>query len=127
VRSTIACRRVDARARASGGGEEARIVDEPASVPGLLQNAAAQVARITHIEHGKILRYRPERGDLLVEASPAWSAILALVRTGFPRLAAQCKPALRLRSKTSRMIQNFVDRKRAGYHRTFGGGQEASL
>jgi hypothetical protein len=26
-----------------------RIVDEPASVPGLLQNAAAQVSRITHI------------------------------------------------------------------------------
>jgi hypothetical protein len=38
-----------------------RIVDEPASVPGLLQNAAAQVSRITHIKHVKILRYRPDR------------------------------------------------------------------
>jgi two-component sensor histidine kinase len=49
-----------------------RIVDEPASVPGLLQNAVAQVARITHIKHVKILRYRPDRGDLLVEAGVGW-------------------------------------------------------
>jgi hypothetical protein len=49
-----------------------RIVDEPASVPGLLQNAAAQVARITHIEHVKIRCYRPDRGDLLVEAGVGW-------------------------------------------------------
>jgi hypothetical protein len=41
-----------------------RIVDEPASVPGLLQNAAAQVARITHIKHVKILRYRPPIGAI---------------------------------------------------------------
>jgi two-component sensor histidine kinase len=49
-----------------------RIVDEPASVPGLLQNAVAQVARITHIKHVKILRYRADRGDLLVEAGVGW-------------------------------------------------------
>jgi hypothetical protein len=48
-----------------------RIVDEPASVPGLLQNAAAQVSRITHIKHVKILRYRPDRGDLLIDARVA--------------------------------------------------------
>lgn len=46
-----------------------RIVDEPASVPGLLQNAVAQVARITHIKHVKIFRYRADRGDLLVDNS----------------------------------------------------------
>jgi two-component sensor histidine kinase len=49
-----------------------RIVDEPASIPGLLQNAAAQVARITHIKHVKVLRYRAERGDLLIEAGVGW-------------------------------------------------------
>jgi GAF domain-containing protein len=37
-----------------------------------LQNAAAQVARITHIKYVKILRYRPDRGDLLVEAGVGW-------------------------------------------------------
>jgi len=50
-----------------------RIVDEPASVPGLLQNAAAQVARITHIKHVKILRYRPDIGDLLIVAGVGWN------------------------------------------------------
>lgn len=49
-----------------------RIVDEPDTVPGLLQNATAQVARITHIKHVKILRYRPDLGDLLIEAGVGW-------------------------------------------------------
>jgi len=47
-------------------------VDEPDTVPGLLQNATAQVARITHIKHVKILRYRPDLGDLLIEAGVGW-------------------------------------------------------
>ena len=38
----------------------------------LLQNAAAQVARITDIRHVKVLRYRPDRGDLLIEAGVGW-------------------------------------------------------
>jgi two-component sensor histidine kinase len=50
-----------------------RIVDEPASMPGLLQNAAAQVARITHIKHVKILRYRADMGDLLIVAGVGWN------------------------------------------------------
>jgi two-component sensor histidine kinase len=66
-----------------------RIVDEPASVPGLLQNAAAQVARITHIKHVKILRYRPERGDLLVEAGVGWKpGVIGHVSFGADRFSA---------------------------------------
>jgi GAF domain-containing protein len=66
-----------------------RIVDEPASVPGLLQNAAAQVARITHIKHVKILRYRPDRGDLLVEAGVGWkSGVVGHVSFGADRFSA---------------------------------------
>jgi two-component sensor histidine kinase/putative methionine-R-sulfoxide reductase with GAF domain len=66
-----------------------RIVDEPASVPGLLQNAAAQVARITHIKHVKILRYRPERGDLLVEAGVGWKpGVVGHVSFGADRFSA---------------------------------------
>ena len=49
-----------------------RIVDEPTSFAGLLQNTVAQVARITHIRHVKVLRYRPDVGDLLVEAGVGW-------------------------------------------------------
>jgi two-component sensor histidine kinase len=66
-----------------------RIVDEPASVPGLLQNAAAQVARITHIKHVKILRYRPDRGDLLVEAGVGWKpGVVGHVSFGADRFSA---------------------------------------
>ena len=49
-----------------------RIVDEADSEQRLLQNAAAQVARITHIRHVKLLRYRPDQGDLLIEAGVGW-------------------------------------------------------
>jgi two-component sensor histidine kinase len=49
-----------------------RIVGEADSENRLLQNAAAQVARITHIRHVKVLRYRPDQGDLLIEAGVGW-------------------------------------------------------
>ena len=49
-----------------------RIVGEADSEQRLLQNAAAQVARITHIRHVKVLRYRPDQGDLLIEAGVGW-------------------------------------------------------
>ena len=66
-----------------------RIVDEPTSVPGLLQNAAAQVARITHIKHVKVLRYRPDRGDLLIEAGVGWKpGVVGHVCFGADRFSA---------------------------------------
>src|ERR1044072_6387598 len=49
-----------------------RIVAEADSEPRLLQNAAAQVARIIHIRHVKVLRYRADLGDLLIEAGVGW-------------------------------------------------------
>ena len=49
-----------------------RIVGEADSEQRLLQNAAAQVARITNIRHVKVLRYRPDQGDLLIEAGVGW-------------------------------------------------------
>ncbi|AMN40444.1 sensor histidine kinase [Rhodoplanes sp. Z2-YC6860] len=49
-----------------------RIVGEADSEQRLLQNAAAQVARITHIKHVKVLRYRPDHGDLLIVAGVGW-------------------------------------------------------
>jgi two-component sensor histidine kinase len=49
-----------------------RIVAEADSEQRLLQNAVAQVARITHIRHVKVLRYRADHGDLLIEAGVGW-------------------------------------------------------
>jgi GAF domain-containing protein len=66
-----------------------RIVDEPAALPGLLQNAVLQVARITHIKHVKVLRYRPDRGDLLVEAGVGWKpGVVGHVCFGADRFSA---------------------------------------
>jgi len=55
----------------------------------LLHNAAAQVARITHIQHVKVLRYRPDRGDLLVEAGVGWKpGVVGHVSFGADRFSA---------------------------------------
>jgi two-component sensor histidine kinase len=51
-----------------------RILCEATDAPRLLQNSVAQIARITGIKHVKALRYRPDRGDLLIEAGVGWRA-----------------------------------------------------
>jgi hypothetical protein len=38
----------------------------------LMQHVTAQVSRATMISRTKVLRYRPEKGDLLVEAGVGW-------------------------------------------------------
>lgn len=43
-------------------------------IPPLLQRAMAQIARGTGIRDTKILRYRPDAGDLLVVAGIGWKA-----------------------------------------------------
>jgi GAF domain-containing protein len=49
-----------------------RIGMEAVSQTELMQYVVAQVARVTGIDHVKVMRYRPERGDLLVEAGVGW-------------------------------------------------------
>jgi two-component sensor histidine kinase len=39
----------------------------------LMQHVVAQVSRVTDIERVKIMRYRPERGDLFIEAGVGWN------------------------------------------------------
>src|SRR5690349_1104777 len=39
----------------------------------LMHHVAAQVSRVTHIKRAKVMRYRPERGDLLIEAGVGWN------------------------------------------------------
>jgi transcriptional regulator with GAF, ATPase, and Fis domain len=49
-----------------------RIGPEGLSPGQLMQHVVAQVSRVTNIERVKIMRYRPERGDLLIEAGVGW-------------------------------------------------------
>jgi two-component sensor histidine kinase len=49
-----------------------RIGPEGLSSDRLMQHVVAQVSRVTGIERAKVLRYRPESGDLLVEAGVGW-------------------------------------------------------
>jgi two-component sensor histidine kinase/putative methionine-R-sulfoxide reductase with GAF domain len=49
-----------------------RIIGEADNLDSLLQNTTAQVSRVTHIAHVKVLRYRPDQGDLLMVAGVGW-------------------------------------------------------
>jgi two-component sensor histidine kinase/putative methionine-R-sulfoxide reductase with GAF domain len=49
-----------------------RIALEDLEIEPLLRRAVAQVARATGVRHAKVMRYRVERGDLLVEAGVGW-------------------------------------------------------
>jgi two-component sensor histidine kinase len=49
-----------------------RVAGEALPLERLLHHAAAQVSRVTHIKHTKILRYRPERADLHLVAGVGW-------------------------------------------------------
>ncbi|MCW8086356.1 sensor histidine kinase [Sabulicella glaciei] len=49
-----------------------RIALEDLEVRPLLQRAVAQIARATGVRHTKVMRYRVDQGDLLVEAGVGW-------------------------------------------------------
>jgi len=51
-----------------------RIASEALPPERLMQHACAQVSRVTHIKHSKVLRYRAEKGDVLVVAGVGWKA-----------------------------------------------------
>src|SRR3954447_11929081 len=40
----------------------------------LMQHVAAQVSRVTRIQHTKVMQYRPEKSDLLIQAGVGWDA-----------------------------------------------------
>jgi two-component sensor histidine kinase len=39
----------------------------------LMHHAAAQTSRVTHVRRVKVMRYRPDRADLLIEAGVGWN------------------------------------------------------
>jgi two-component sensor histidine kinase len=49
-----------------------RVASEVLTTDRLLHYAAAQVSRVTHIRHVKVLSYRPDKGDLLIVAGVGW-------------------------------------------------------
>jgi two-component sensor histidine kinase len=53
-------------------GSFTRVASEAIPLDRLLHHAAAQAARVTQIKRAKVMRYRPEAGDLLVEAGVGW-------------------------------------------------------
>ena len=53
-------------------GAFARTGSEGLSLQRLMQYATALVSGATKIRHVKVLRYRPDRGDLLIEAGVGW-------------------------------------------------------
>ena len=53
-------------------GSFTRIASESLPLGALLHHAAAQAARVTDIKRAKVMRYTPEKGDLIVAAGVGW-------------------------------------------------------
>jgi len=49
-----------------------RVASEVLPTERLLHYVTAQVSRVTHIRHVKVMRYRPDHGDLLLVAGVGW-------------------------------------------------------
>ena len=73
----------------------------------LMQHVTAQVSRATMISRTKVLRYRPEKGDLLVEAGVGWK----------PGVVGNATLAV----DYSRPQAGLSKRERAGHHRGYSG------
>ncbi|HVY59807.1 MAG TPA: histidine kinase dimerization/phosphoacceptor domain -containing protein [Xanthobacteraceae bacterium] len=50
-----------------------RVASEALPPERLMHHAVAQVSSVTHIKHVKIMRYRPDHGDLLLVAGVGWN------------------------------------------------------
>ncbi|HYD30360.1 MAG TPA: GAF domain-containing protein, partial [Azospirillaceae bacterium] len=50
----------------------ARVAADATDLHWLLEQAARQAARATAVTHAKVMRYRPQHGDLLVVAGVGW-------------------------------------------------------
>jgi hypothetical protein len=76
-----------------------RVASEVLPTERLLHYVTAQVSRVTHIKHVKVMCYRPDKGDLLLVAGVGWkpglvgNATFALDNASPP--VAQCKRRLR--------------------------------
>jgi two-component sensor histidine kinase len=76
-------------------GSFTRIASEALPLERVLHHATAQAARVTHIRRAKIMRYRPDRADLLLEAGVGWK----------PGVVGQATLGMDHRSPPGRSIQ----------------------
>src|SRR5581483_5633355 len=70
-----------------------------------LDQAVVQVARAVEISHVKILRYRPEMGDFLVQAGIGWKP--GVVRTATLPADLKSGPGRAFQTGESIVVENF--------------------
>ncbi|HEX4183883.1 MAG TPA: histidine kinase dimerization/phosphoacceptor domain -containing protein [Caulobacteraceae bacterium] len=85
----------------------ARDASDPVGLPTYLDSVARRVAAALEIDHVKILRYRPESDDLLVEAGIGWRAGVVKVATFGTDLASP--PGYAFQTGQSAMITDVGD------------------
>lgn len=87
----------------------ARLAAEARAPERLMHHLTAQVARLTHVGRVKVLRYRPDDGDLLIEAGVGWKpGVVGRATLGIDRRS----PAGRaLQTGSPVTIENLPDNK----------------
>ena len=92
-----------------------RIALEELEIGPLLQRAVAQAARATGVRHTKVMRYRMEQGDLLVEAGVGWRpGVVGKARFG---IDAASPPGRALQTGQSVVIDDIRDHPEFRLHR----------
>src|SRR3954451_16118791 len=82
-----------------------RIASENLPPERLMTHACAQVARVTHIKHTKVMRYRPENGDLLLVAGVGWKP--GLVGTATFSIDSASPPGRSIQTAAPVMIEDL--------------------
>jgi two-component sensor histidine kinase/putative methionine-R-sulfoxide reductase with GAF domain len=73
----------------------------------LMHYVTAQVARVTHIQRVKVLRYRPDQGDLLIEAGVGWKP--GVVGTATLPIDSASPPGRSIQTAAPVMIEDLAN------------------
>jgi len=73
----------------------------------LMQHACAQISRVTHIKHTKVLRYRPRNGDLLIIAGVGWKP--GVVGTATLPMDAASPPGRSIQTGAAVAVEDFAN------------------
>ena len=72
-----------------------------------MQHACAQISRVTHIKHTKVLRYRPRNGDLLIIAGVGWKP--GVVGTATLPMDAASPPGRSIQTGAAVAVEDFAN------------------
>lgn len=86
-------------------GDLTKLAGGATDLPAFLDQAVAQVARAIEISHAKILRYRPESGDFIVEAGIGWKP--GVVGTATLSADLSSAPGRAFRTAETVTVENF--------------------